>query len=89
MEGLILEIMSKAININNDPENSAQISFEFYPNTKVLRISIYINGKQSKGLTKSWSVDTTDEESLRIVKKDLQEIELPKNEISETDLLGD
>lgn len=86
MDELILDIMAKSISINNDSKNTAQVGFEFYPSTKVFRISIYVNGKQGGGLTKSWSVDTTDEKSLKMVRKDLEEIELPQ---SDDDLLGD
>lgn len=90
MEELILEIMSKAMQINNGPGNKAQIRFEFYPSTKVFHIDIYVNGKSGIGLTKSWSVSTTDRESLEIVRKDLNELELPKNETQlDNDFLGD
>lgn len=90
MAELILEIMSKAIQINNDSNNKAQIRFEFYPGTKVFRIDIYVNGKSNNGLTKSWSVNTTDKESLEIVRKDLNELELLKNETQlDNDFLGD
>jgi hypothetical protein len=87
---IIQEIMSKGIQINNDVENKAQIRFEFYPSTKVFHIDIYVNGKCNNGLTKSWSVNTTDKESLEIVRKDLFELELPKSETQlDNDFLGD
>lgn len=89
MSELILEIMSKAIKINNDSNNKAQIRFEFYPGTKVFHIDIYVNGKSNNGLTKSWSVNTEDKESLQIVRKDLSELELSKSETKlDNDFLG-
>lgn len=87
---IIQEIMYKGIQINNDVENKAQVRFEFYPSTKVFHIDIYVNGKSTNGLTKSWSVDTTNGESLEIVRKDLIELELPKSETQlDNDFLGD
>ena len=79
---LILEIMTQAIKINNTQKQN--IHFEFYPLTKVLSIDIYFNGKSGKGLTKTWSVDTTQDEYLKEVKKDLDLID----ETIEDDFLG-
>lgn len=85
MDDLILDIMSQAIRINNDKTLKAAVEFEFLPSTKVLKISIFVNGKFGHGLTKTWSVDTTDKDSLDIVKKDLDNAELPE---IEDDFLG-
>ena len=87
-DDLILDIMSRAIKINNNPNTKVAVRFEFYSSIKVFQIDIYVNGKTSNGLTKSWSVDTTDKESLEIVKKDLYDLELPEVEINEDDFLG-
>lgn len=85
MDELILDIMSQAIRINNDKTLKAAVEFEFLPSTKILKIIIFVNGKFGHGLTKTWSVDTTDKDSLDIVKKDLDNAELPK---IEDDFLG-
>lgn len=84
---LVQDIMVQAININNTQK--PDVRFEFYPLTKVLRIDIYINGKSGDGLTKSWSVRTTDIDSLKEVLKDLTAIDETKNEaVEEDDFLG-
>lgn len=87
---IIQEIMLNAIRINNDVQLNANTRFEFYPLTKVFSIDIYVNGKSSEGLTKSWKVNTTDKECLEIVKKDLENLELSRIEVlKEDDFLGD
>lgn len=88
MDELILDIMSRAIKINNNPKTKANIRFEFFPLTNYFQIIIYVNGTSNKGLTKQWSVDTTDKESLEIVKADLDVLKFPETDINEDDFLG-
>lgn len=88
MDELILGIMSRAIKINNNPKTKANIRFEFFPLTKYFQISVYVNGTSNNGLTKQWSVDTTDKESLEIVQADLDVLELQEADINEDDFLG-
>lgn len=83
---LVQDIMVQAIKINNTQK--PDVRFDFYPLTKVLRIDIYINGKTGDGLTKSWSVRTTDTDSLNEVLKDLNAIDETKNQAVEEDFLG-
>lgn len=84
---LVQDIMVQAIKINNTQK--PDVRFDFYPLTKVLRIDIYINGKTGDGLTKSWSVRTTDIDSLKEVLKDLNAIDETKNQaVEEDDFLG-
>lgn len=79
---LVQDIMIQAIKINNTQK--PDVRFEFFPLTKVLRIDIYINGKCGDGLTKSWSVKTTDTDSLKEVLNDLNAID----KAIEEDFLG-
>jgi hypothetical protein len=83
---LVQDIMLQAIKINNTQK--PDIRFEFFPLTKVLRIDIYINGKCGDGLTKSWSVKTTDVSSLNEVIKDLNAIDETEDKEIEEDFLG-
>lgn len=83
---LVQDIMIQAIKINNTQK--PDVRFDFYPLTKVLRIDIYINGKSGDGLTKSWSVRTTDIDSLKEVLKDLKAIDETEDKAVEEDFLG-
>lgn len=85
---LVQDIMLKAIKITTTQEQD--VSFEFYPMTSTLSISIYFNGKCSNGLTKSWSVNVKESECLDEVLKDLNVIDETKEKaIVEDDFLGE
>ena len=83
---LVQDIMVQAIRINNTQK--PDVRFEFFPLTKVFRIDIYVNGKCGDGLTKSWSVKTTDIDSLKEVLKDLKAIDETEDKAVEEDFLG-
>lgn len=79
---IIQSIMIKAIKITTTQKQD--VSFEFYPMTSVLVVSICFNGKSSNGLTKTWGVNIRDTECLGEVMKDLNDID----ETLEGDFLG-
>lgn len=84
---LVQDIMIRAIKINNTQK--PDVYFEFYPLTKILKVELHINGKYGDGLTKSWSVRTTDIDSLNEVLKDLNAIDKTEDKvIEEEDFLG-
>lgn len=87
---LLQDILSRAIQITVTQKQD--VSWEFYPLTKHLRISIMVNGKTSmhkSGLTKTWSVNVEDTEYLEIVQQELMNLQLNSMNLNlEEDFLG-
>ncbi|NFF78357.1 hypothetical protein [Clostridium sporogenes] len=81
---IIQDILTKAIQITVTQKQD--VSWEFYPLSKVLSISISFNGKCSKGLVKTYGVKVEDTECLKIIQKELMSIQA--NNL-EDDFLGD
>lgn len=85
---IIQDILSRAIQITVNQKKD--VSWEFYPLSKVLSISISFDGKYDGGLIKRYSVKVEDTECLEMIQKELMLIQSNNMEIKlEDDFLGD
>ncbi|ADK16700.1 hypothetical protein [Clostridium ljungdahlii] len=70
---IIQQIMLKAIKITTTQEQ--KVAFEFLPGIKVLSISIITGQCNHNELRRSWSVDVAKTELLKVVLKELKNLD--------------